>query len=346
MAAFDQVLTENYAIYHGDSNQVMPTLPDGSVHLSIYSPPFGGMLYQYSSDPADLSNSKDYDEFFEHYGFIVRELHRLTLPGRMTAVHCTDIFKNRGGEHTIIDFPGDIIRCHEKNGWVYVARIHIWKEPLTVRNRTMISSLHHATLIDDSTQVSIANADYVLVFRRSGKNPIPVHHPVGILDYAGSTEVPNELLEWRGYRGNQIKNAYSQWIWRQYASSNWHDIRIDRTLGSGAGLYSGNRAEKEESDEKHMHPLQLDVIERCVTLWSNPGETVITPFMGIGSEVCGSIALGRKAIGIELKKAYYDQAKENVKDALKVVKVEPVEVSLFDLEKEEGKQKSKKRSKV
>lgn len=314
--AENSVITENYAIYNGDSNQIMPKMPTGSVHFSVYSPPFGGMLYQYSSDPADLSNSKDYEEFFEHYGFIVRELHRLTLPGRMTAVHCTDIFKNKSGEHSIIDFPGDVIRCHESNGWTYVARIHIWKEPLTVRNRTMLTSLHHATLVEDSTTVSIANADYVLVFRRSGKNTIPVHHPRGLMNYAGSNEIPADVLEWKGYKGNQINNAYSQWIWRQYASSNWHDIRIDNTLGKGASLYSNNRAEKEESDEKHMHPLQLDVIERCLVLWSNPGETVLTPFLGIGSEVYQAVKMGRRGIGVELKSAYYRQAVEHVGNAL------------------------------
>lgn len=308
MAAYEQLITDGYAIYNGDSCRVLPTLPDESIGFSVYSPPFGGMLYQYSSDAADLSNSKDYDEFFEHYEFIVQELHRLTMPGRMTAVHCTDIFKSTAGLHSIIDFPGHIIDCHEDNGWTYVARIHIWKEPLTVRNRTMLSSLHHATLVDDSTKVSIANADYVLVFRRSGDNAIPVNHPNGLINYAGSTEIPNELLEWKGYKGNQIKNAYSQWIWRQYASSNWHDIRIDNTLGGGASLYANNRAEKEEPDEKHMHPLQLDVIERCITLWSNPGETVVTPFLGIGSEVYQAVKMGRKAIGVELKKAYYKQA--------------------------------------
>lgn len=319
MAAFEQVITDRYAIYLGDSCQVLPTLPEGSVHLSVYSPPFGGMLYQYSSDPADLSNSKDYQEFFEHYGYIVRELHRLTLPGRLTAVHCTDIFQNRGGEHTIKDFPGDVIRCHEENGWNYVARIHIWKEPLTVRNRTMVSSLHHATLVEDSTTVSIANADYVLAFRRSGTNPIPVHHPRGLMNYAGSSEVPSDLLKWRGYKGNQIKNAYSQWIWRQYASSNWHDIRIDRTLGSGASMYSANKAGKDEPDEKHMHPLQLDVIERCLVLWSNPGEVVLTPFAGVGSEVYGAVTNGRKAVGIELKPAYYRQMVKNLESATAAV---------------------------
>lgn len=312
MASADQLVTDRYAIYNGDSCEVLPTLPAGSVHLSIYSPPFGGMLYQYSSSPADLSNSKDYAEFFEHYGFIVRELHRLTIPGRMTAVHCTDIMRGMGDEPYLMDFPGDIVKCHEANGWKYVARYHVWKEPLTVRNRTMVKSLHHKTLTQDSTRCSVANADYLLIFRRSGKNTVPVNHPVGLLNYAGSRKPPEATLKWRGYRGDQIKNEFSHWVWRQYASAFWDDIRIDRTLGSGAGLYSANKAEKEESDEKHMHPLQLDVIERACVLWSNPGETVLTPFMGVGSEVYGAVLNGRKAIGIELKPSYYRQAVKNL----------------------------------
>lgn len=319
-----QVITDNYAIYNDDNMRVMQSLPDGCVDFSVYSPPFCG-LYQYSSDPEDLSNCASYDEFFEHYEFVIKEKHRLTKPGRMTAVHCTDIFKSKGGVHTIEDFPGDVIRYHTRNGWDLVARIHVWKEPLAVRNRTMVSSLHHATLIEDSTLVSFAGADYLLAFRRSGKNEIPVHHPTGLMDYAGagkgenmmepSDGIPVEVRGKRGHKGNQIENSYSQWIWRQYASSNWYDIRIDRTLGTGAGLYSGNKADKDEPDEKHMHPLQLDVIERAVTLWSNPGETVLTPFMGVGSEVYGSLLNGRRAIGIELKPAYFRQAVEHCEQA-------------------------------
>lgn len=322
MAVCKQVITDKYAIYCGDSCEVLPTLPAESVHLSMYSPPFGGMLYQYSSDPADLSNTKDYAEFFDHYGYIVRELHRVTMPGRMTAVHCTDVFQSNGDEHTIIDFPGDIVKAHEQNGWKYVARIHVWKEPLTVRNRTMLRSLHHKTLCEDSTKVSIANADYILAFRRSGKNPVPVKHPRGLCNYAGSQEVPKEVLEWRGHRGNQINNAYSQWVWRQYASSNWFDVRIDNTLGKGASIYGGNKADKDEPDEKHMHPLQLDVIERCVVLWSNPGETIATPFLGIGSEVYQAVKMGRKGIGIELKPAYFKQAVKNMQGAMEAAEQE------------------------
>jgi DNA modification methylase len=358
----NQLITDQYAIYNADTMAVLPKLPDASVHLSCYSPPFGGMLYQYSSDPADLSNSKDYAEFFEQYGFFVREIHRLTLPGRITAVHCTDLFRSMGDDHSIIDFPGDIVRCHEANGWKWFARIHIWKEPLTVRNRTMIKSLHHATLVKDSTKVSIANSDYILAFRRSGKNPIPVSHPRGLMNYAGIGKGENmampdekglaEAIEFRGHKGNQIENAYSQWIWRQYASPNWYDIRTDNTLGSGASMYSGNKAEKEESDEKHMHPLQLDVIERCVVLWSNPGETVLTPFLGVGSEVYQAVKLGRKGIGIELKEAYYRQAIKNLEsiDTSEAAEAELVETAtLFGTttEPEEANEKpTKKRKKT
>ncbi len=317
MDVANQAITENYAIYQGDACKIMTSLPPESIGMSLYSPPFGGMLYMYSSDAADLSNCKDYQEFFEHYTFVVKELHRLTMPGRMTVVHCTDIFESVGGKHSIIDFPGHVIKCHEENGWTYVARIHIWKEPLTVRNRTMLKSLHHKTLVEDSTTVSIANADYLCVFRRSGNNKVPVTHATGLMYYSGSTEVPADVLKWRGHKGNQIENAYSQWIWRQYASSNWHDIRIDRTLGKGASLYSNNRADKDEPDEKHMHPLQLDVIERACVMWSNPGETVLTPFMGVGSEVCGAIATGRRGVGIELKPAYYRQAVENIETTVR-----------------------------
>jgi DNA modification methylase len=292
----------------------MQSMPDEAVHLSIYSPPFAG-LYQYSSDPADLSNCKNYEEFMDHFGFVVRELHRVTLPGRMTAVHCQDIPILRPNDHHLMDFPGDIVRLHAKLGWKYVARYHVWKEPLTVRNRTMVNSLHHKTLCEDSTRCSIANADYLLIFRRSGSNPVPVDHPVGLMSYAGSRTPPDDVMKWRGYKGDQTKNAYSQWVWRQYASAFWDDVRIDRTLGTGASLYSGNKADKDEPDEKHMHPLQLDVIERAVVMWSNPGETVLTPFMGVGSEVYGAVVNGRRGLGIELKPAYYRQAVKNLESA-------------------------------
>lgn len=304
MAVLDQAITDRYALYLGDCMEVMPTLPDESVHLSVYSPPFAG-LYQYSSSERDLSNATGYDEFMEHYGFVVRELHRLTMPGRVTAVHCMDIPRsNTGKGDAMLDFPGDIIRLHEPLGFEFVARYAVWKEPLTVRNRTMTKALAHKTIVDDSSRCSNASADYLLIFRKNGENPVPITHPHGLTEYAGERQVPHELLKWRGWEGNQIENRYSHWIWRQYASAFWDDVRLDRVLPF--------RESRDEEDEKHVHPLQLDVIERAVILWSNPGETVLTPFMGVGSEVYGAVMNGRRGIGVELKPSYYRQAVKNL----------------------------------
>jgi hypothetical protein len=308
MSVLAQQVTDRYAIYNGDCVEVMQGLPDDSIHLSVYSPPFAG-LYQYSSSERDLSNSRDYGEFFEHYDHVVRELERITMPGRMTAVHCMDVpNSNTGKGDTLRDFPGDIIRQHERLGWGYVARYHVWKEPLTVRNRTMTKGLAHKTIVDDSTRCSVASADYVLVFRKKGTNPVPVAHPVGLLEYAGERQVPHELLRYRGWTGNQIENRFSHWVWRQYASAFWDDVRLNRVLPF--------RESRDEEDEKHVHPLQLDVIDRIVTLWSNPGERVFTPFMGVGSEVYSPVRMGRMGIGAELKPSYYRQAIKNVRAAL------------------------------
>lgn len=308
MAVAAQEITKDYAIYSGDCIEVMRAIPAGRVHLSVYSPPFGG-LYHYSSSEQDLSNCRDYAQFLEHYGFVVRELFRLTVPGRMTAVHCMDVPSGNCGTDSLIDFPGDIIRLHEKEGWKYIARYSIWKEPLAVRNRTMAKNLAHKTIVEDSSRCSVASADYLLVFRRKGENPLPIKHPVGLMSYAGEREMPTELLKYRGWKGNQIENRFSHWIWRQYASAFWDDIRIGRVLPF--------RSARDSDDEKHVHPLQLDVIERCCVLWSNPGETILTPFMGVGSEVCGALMNGRKAIGIELKPSYFTQAKRNLQEIAK-----------------------------
>jgi DNA modification methylase len=304
MAVIEQSVTNRYALYLGDCVEVMATLPDASVDMSIYSPPFGG-LYQYSSDERDMSNCVTREEFFEHYEFAVREITRLTKPGRMTAVHCADIASGNTGLDHLYDFPGDLIRLHERIGWKFCARYHVWKEPLTVRNRTMTKALSHKMLTLDSTRCNIANADQLLLFRNRGTNHVPVSHPNGLQHYAGARPIPSDVLAYRGWRGSQIENRYSHWIWRQYASAFWDDVRIDRVLPY--------RQAKDEDDEKHVHPLQLDVIERGLILWSNPGETVLTPFMGVGSEVYAALSLGRRAIGIELKSSYYQQAKANIK---------------------------------
>jgi DNA modification methylase len=309
MAVMDQRITEKSAIYHGDCVEVMQGLPEGKVHLSVYSPPFGG-LYHYSSNERDLSNCDDYDQFFAHYEYVVRELHRITMPGRITAVHCMDVPRSNSGKaDSYIDFPGDIIRLHERLGWRFVARYAVWKEPLAVRLRTMQKNLAHATLVEDSSRCGVASADYLVVFRRSGENPVPIAHPTGLHSYAGEREIPKELYRYRGWTGKQTENRFSHWIWRQYASAFWDDVRMNRVLPY--------REARDSDDEKHVHPLQLDVIERIVTLWSNPGENVFTPFMGVGSEVYIPVVMGRRGIGAELKASYYRQAAKNVEAAEK-----------------------------
>jgi len=306
MAVLAQEQTDCYAIYNGDCIEVMQGLPKESVHLSVYSPPFGG-LYHYSSSERDLSNCRDYDQFFEHYTFVVREIERLTVPGRLTGVHCMDV--PRGTDRGIIDFPGDIIRLHEREGFYFVGRYAVWKEPLGVRNRTMAKGLAHKQIVVDSSLCDVASADYLLMFRKKGKNSAPIAHPVGLLHYAGETPVPADLFRFRGYEGDQKKNKYSHWIWRRYASAFWDDVELGRVLPY--------EESKEPDDEKHIHPLQLDVIERCVHLWSNPGDVCLTPFMGVGSEVYIPVITGRKGIGIELKTSFYKQAVRNLQQTMK-----------------------------
>lgn len=302
----DQEITDRYAAYQGDCLEVMPGLPEDSIHLSVYSPPFAG-LYHYSSSDRDLSNNRNYDEFFEHYEFVVRELSRVTMPGRMTAVHCMDVpNSNTGRGDSMTDFPGDIIRLHGKVGWDYVARYSVWKEPLTVRNRTMTKALAHKTIVDDSSRCSNASADYLLVFRKRGENLTPIAHPTGLTEYAGERTPPEEVMRYRGWDGKQIENRYSHWVWRQYASAFWDDVRLDNVLPF--------KEAREDDDEKHVHPLQLDVIQRCLVLWSNPGERVLTPFMGVGSEVYEAVRSERFGIGVELKRSYYKQALRNLRE--------------------------------
>ncbi len=303
MAMNDSVINDKYAIYNSDCIEIMAAMPEQSIHCSVYSPPFGG-LYQYSSSERDLSNSDDYESFLEHYEYVVKELQRITIKGRMTVVHCMDIPRSNSGTDSYLDFPGDVIRMHERNGFKYCGRHAIWKEPLAVRLRTMQKNLAHASLVADSMDCGVASADYLMLFRKNGENPIPVRHSEGMMSYAGDREVPPHLLKYRGYQGKQTENLFSHWIWRQYADCMWDDIRISRVLP-----YKQSR---DVEDEKHVHPLQLDVIERIVQLRTNPGETVLTPFMGVGSEVYVPVLLGRKGIGIELKESYYKQAVRNL----------------------------------
>jgi hypothetical protein len=322
MAVLGQVITKNYAAYNGDCVEVMQSLPSNSVHLSVYSPPFGG-LYNYSSDERDLSNCNSYEQFFEHYTFVVRELSRLTLPGRCTAVHCMDVPSGNSGSDHYIDFPGDIIRLHEREGWHFIARHAVWKEPLWVRNRTLQKNLAHRTAVDDSVQCGVASADYVLIFRKRGENQIPVTHPTGFLEYAGDdSKMPAEVRALRGFDGDQKANRFSHWIWRRYASSIWDDIRMGRVLPYDEA--------RDKEDEKHVHPLQLDVIDRVIQMRSNPGETVLTPFMGVGSEVYSAVRWGRMGIGAELKPSYYRQAVKNLEMAVEDLDSKEDQCDLFD----------------
>ena len=306
MAVIDQLITDRFALFNGDCIEVMQNLPAKSIHLSVYSPPFGG-LYHYSSNDRDLSNCTGYDQFFEHYAFVVRELARITLPGRMTAVHCAEVPRSNSGTDSLIDFPGDIVRLHEREGWKYAGRHAIWKEPLAVRLRTMQKNLAHASVVADSIDCGVASADYLLLFRSDGKNPIPVLHPIGLTEYAGDRVPPSDILMYRGWTGKQTENRFSHWIWRQYADCMWDDVRLGRVLPY--------KEARDSDDEKHVHPLQLDVIDRVVVLRSNPGETVFTPFMGVGSEVYSPVLMGRRGVGVELKASYYRQAVRNVQEA-------------------------------
>jgi len=328
MACHDQLIGDKFALFNGDCIEVMQSLPSQSVHLSVYSPPFAssgaGGLYVYSSSERDLSNCDSYEDFFGHYRFVVREIARLTVPGRMTAVHCMDIPRSNSGTDSYIDFPGDIIKLHEAEGFRYAGRHMIWKEPLEVRLRTMQKNLAHASLVADSLDCGIASGDYLLLFRRVGDNRVPVHHPVGLLDYAGERRPPADVLPYRGWKGKQTENRFSHWIWRQYADCMWDDIRFNRVLPY--------REARDSEDEKHVHPLQLDVIERCVVLRSNPGETVLTPFLGVGSEAYIPVLLGRRSVGIELKPSYYRQAVKNVKAAAEGQAFDAPNGDLFEVE--------------
>jgi len=308
MGVREQTITDDFAIYQGDCIEVMADMKDDTIDLSVYSPPFCG-LYQYSSSERDLSNADSYEDFFEHYRYVVKHIHRLTKQGRCTAVHCMDTPSGNSGKDCLVDFPGDIIRLHQEEGFEYMARHCIWKEPLSVRNRTMQKTLAHKTVVDDSIYAGVASADYLLIFRKKGENLVPVTHTTGLKVYHGSREMPASHQEFKNYEGKQTGNRFSHWIWQQYASSFWDDVRIDEVLKYKEG--------RDEDDEKHVHPLQLDVINRIIELRSNPGEVVLTPFLGVGSEVYGAVTSGRKGIGIELKQSYYNQSVKNLRSAKK-----------------------------
>lgn len=305
----NQLITDNYAIYEGDCFELIRAIPSESVHFGIHSPPFSG-LYKFSNFDRDLSNSED-DAFFEHYAFLIQELLRVTMPGRLHSVHCMQLptSKTRDGAIGMRDFRGEIVRAYVDAGWIFHSEVCIWKDPVSAMTRTKSHRLLHKQMVKDSTISGQGLADYVVTFRKHGENPEPVSGP--LTEFSGAPlDLSREAWE-RDKAGREYSWPYDQWvsilIWQRYASPVWMDIDQHRTLQYRAG--------RDEKDEAHISPLQLDVIERCLDLWSNPGDVVLTPFLGIGSEVFASVEMGRKAIGFELKPSYFAQAVKNLKTA-------------------------------
>jgi DNA modification methylase len=299
MKVIDQEIHDKFALYHGDSVQILQGIPENKIGYTIFSPPFAE-LYTYSNNEEDLGNSKNYNEFFIHFKFIIKELFRITAKGRLVSIHCIDIpaMKERDGYIGLKDFPGDIIRSFQEEGFIYHSRVTIWKNPLVEATRTKALGLMHKQLCKDSAMCRQGLPDYVITMRKPGENQEQIKHGIGFQNFIGE-DIPQE-----------IGLKFSHEVWRRYASPVWMDINQSDTLNF--------RIARDEKDEKHICPLQLQVIERCVELWSNPGDTCLTPFGGIGSESFIFIKKLRNAIAIELKKSYYDQMVKNAHSALEL----------------------------
>lgn len=308
----NQVVTDQYAIYEGDCFELIRAIPSESIHFGVHSPPFTG-LYKFSNFDRDLSNSED-QTFFEHYAFLIQELLRVTMPGRLHSVHCMQLptSKNRDGAIGMRDFRGEIVRAYIDAGWIFHSEVCIWKDPVSAMTRTKSHRLLHKQMVKDSTISGQGLADYVVTFRKPGENPEPVEGMLKqFVGADGELDLSREAYERdRAARGGDAW-PYETWvsilIWQRYASPVWMDIDQHRTLQY--------RAARDEKDEAHISPLQLDVIERCIDLWSMPGDTVLTPFLGIGSEVYAAVEMGRRGIGFELKPSYFAQAVKNLRDA-------------------------------
>lgn len=277
MNCIDSCISDNFALYNGDSCEILTEIPDNSIHYSIYSPPFAS-LYTYSNSERDLGNCKTDEEFFEHFEFIAKELYRVIKPGRLMSFHCMNIptTKERDGFIGMRDFRGDLIRLFQKCGFIYHSEICIWKDPVIAMQRTKAIGLLHKQLKKDSSLSRQGIPDYIVTMRKPGENVEPIAH---------------------------TNESFPVDVWQKYASPIWTDINPSDTLQ--------HRSCRDEKDEKHICPLQLTVIRRCINLWSGKGETVLTPFLGIGSEAVVALENGRKAIGIELKSTWYQQAVKN-----------------------------------
>lgn len=299
ISAVDQVVTDRYALYLGDSCELIRGVPDNSIHFGIHSPPFEG-LYKFSGSDRDLSNSEGGD-FWTHYRFLIAEMLRTAMPGRVHAVHVMQLPTSirRDGHIGMRDFRGEVIRAWQEAGWLFHAETCIWKDPVVAQARSKSHRLNHSQLVKDSAISGMALADYIVAFRKPGANPEPL---AGALRrYVGEGTGPDQA---KFTTDGDNRNWFSIEVWQRYASPVWSDIRQSRTL-----QYLTAR---DGQDEAHIAPLQLDVIERCVDLWSNPGDIVLTPFLGIGSEVWGAVNAGRRGIGFELKESYFRQAALNL----------------------------------
>lgn len=297
--AVEQVVTDQYAIYQGDACEIIRALPGDSIGFGIHSPPFEG-LYKFSNFDRDISNNEG-PQFWEHYAFLIQELLRVTKPGRLHSVHVMQLptSKIRHGHIGMRDFRGEVIRAYEDAGWIFHSEVCIWKDPVVAQQRTKSIRLLHKQIVKDSSISGQGLADYVVTFRKPGDNPEPIAG--GFSRYIGDGVEPDRSKYTMPMDG---RNWYSIEVWQRYASPVWTDINQTRTLQY--------RSARDEKDELHISPLQLDVIERCIDLWSNPGDTVLTPFLGIGSEVYCAVNMGRKGIGIELKPSYFAQAVKNI----------------------------------
>ena len=280
----NQCITDRFAIYNGDSCEIMKEIPSESVHFSVFSPPFAS-LYTYSNSERDLGNCKNDNEFFEQFKFIVQELYRILMAGRLVSFHCMNLptSKERDGYIGIRDFRGDLIKLFQECGFIYHSEVCIWKDPVVAMQRTKALGLLHKQIKKDSAMSRQGIPDYLVTMRKPGINPEPVTH---------------------------TNESFPVGIWQKYASPIWTDINPSDTLQG--------HSVREEKDERHICPLQLQVIKRALNLWTNPNDIVFTPFMGIGSEVVTALEMGRRGIGIELKDSYYHQAELNCK-AVQVV---------------------------
>ena len=284
MKVLDQYSTDRYTLINGDTTEIITTLPDESIGFSVFSPPFSS-LYTYSNSDRDLGNSRNDEEFYTHFEFIIKELFRIMQGGRVVAIHCMQIpaMKERDGYIGLKDFRGDLIRLFQKCGFIYHGEVTIWKDPVVEMQRTKALGLLHKQIKKDSARTRMGLPDYVVFMRKEGQAE-PVKH----------TDSDFPVTLWQDYASP---------VWREYASPVWWNINQSNTL---------NKMFNDEESERHICPLQLDVIERCLKLYSNEGDTVFTPFMGIGSEIYQSVKMNRKGIGIELKKEYFLQAKKNL----------------------------------